>query len=232
MSAAHGQRLPPVCLVENKVLRSEHAALPAPVTKPSGPPWRIGWFGVLRCRRSLLLLAALARQLPGQVVVDLRGRPSRAAIPDFDAIVSAAPGLNFLGAYDRRHDLPDIYGAVHFTWAIDFYESDANSRWLLPNRLYEGGLHGAVPIALAAVETGRWLAAQDAGMLIEEPLSDALLRYFSDLRQDAYAIAAARVASVPRSAWLDEGQDGERLAAALRIRRQAKSAGPLDPTPR
>lgn len=231
LAEAHGWRLPPVCLVENKVLRSELPVLPAPVARPGGPPWRIGWFGVLRCRRSLHLLAGLAQRLPGRVVVELRGRPSRAAIPDFDAIVSAAPGLRFLGAYDRRNDLSDIYGAVHFTWAIDFYEAGANSRWLLPNRLYEGGLHGAVPIALATVETGRWLAERGAGMLLEEPLAAALLRSFSGLRPDAYAAAAARVAGVQRGAWLDDGQDGERLAAALRSRRpgrrKAMSAGPL-----
>lgn len=219
LSATHGQRLPPICLVENKVLRSDLASLPTQALKPAGPPWRIGWFGMLRCRRSLDLLSALVRQLPGQVVVDLRGRPSYAAIPDFDAIVATTPGLRFLGAYDRRKDLAAIYGAVHFAWAIDFYEADGNSRWLLPNRLYEGGLHGVVPIAVATVETGLWLAARGAGMLMAEPLGVDLLRHFSGLRPDMYASAAEQVAGVARSAWLDEGQDGKRLAAALRTRR-------------
>ncbi|WP_198374093.1 glycosyl transferase family 1 [Neoroseomonas rubea] len=224
LAVVHGQRLPPICLVENKVLRSDLTSLPTRSLKPTGPPWRIGLFGVLRCRRSLDLLAALVRQLPGKVVVDLRGRPSYAAIPDFDSIVATTPGLRFLGAYDRRKDLAAIYGAVHFVWSIDFFEADGNSRWLLPNRLYEGGYHGVVPIALAAVETGRWLATQGAGMLLAEPLAVDLLRHFSELRPDAYAEAAAQVARVERSAWLDEGQDGERLAAALCIRRPKQHA--------
>ncbi len=216
LAPLHGAALPRVCLVENKVLRTDLAAAPAPVMKPSGPPWRIGWYGVLRCRRSLELLAGLTRALPGQVVVDLCGRPALSAIPDFHARVAAEPGLRFHGAYDRRHDLPAIYRDAHFTWAIDFYEADANSRWLLPNRLYEGGLHGAVPIALASVETGRWLAARDAGVLLEEPLAPALLRVFSGLTPATYAAEAARLNRQPVDAWLDDGGDGARLAAALR----------------
>jgi succinoglycan biosynthesis protein ExoL len=56
---------------------------------------------------------------------------------------------------------------VHFTWAIDYFEAGQNSDWLLPNRLYEGSAQGAVPIALNSVETGRWLAARDAGLRLD-----------------------------------------------------------------
>jgi len=170
---------------------------------------------VLRCRRSLELLADLARKLPDQIIVELRGRPALSAIPDFEALVAAAPGLRFLGPYDRRHDLADIYRTVHFTWAIDFYEDGANSQWLLPNRLYEGGLHGAIPIALASVETGRWLKSHKAGVLLAEPLDSDLLDYFSALQPPAYAAATASLSAIPRDCWVDEGDDAARLAAAL-----------------
>ena len=215
----HGPILPPTCLIENKVPWTEIALGAAAEATPSGPPWRIGWYGVLRCRRSLELLAELTRQLPGQVIVELRGRPALSAIPDFDALVAAAPGLSFLGPYDRQHDLARIYRAVHFTWAIDFYEDGANSSWLLPNRLYEGGAHGAVPIALATVETGRWLAQHTTGILLGEALAPALLRYFSALTMPTYAAALASVAAVPRENWVDGGNDGERLASALSCHR-------------
>ena len=210
----HGALLPPVCLLENKVPLVEYVPTAAE-PRPEGPPWRIGWYGVLRCRRSLALLIELTRRLPGRVVVELRGRPARSAIPDFDALVAAAPGVHFLGPYDRGHDLAQAYRAVHFAWAIDFYEAGANSRWLLPNRLYEGGLYGAVPIALAAVETGRWLAAREAGVLVGEPLGAALFDYFSGLQPAAFSAAAARLAAVTRDNWMDGGEDAARLAGAL-----------------
>ena len=43
----------PSLLVENKVVEFERTKLPAHrPTAPPGPPWRIGWFGILRCRAS------------------------------------------------------------------------------------------------------------------------------------------------------------------------------------
>jgi hypothetical protein len=215
LQPVYGATLPTTCLVENKVLHTDLPPSGTQTPRPSGPPWRIGWNGVLRCRRSLELLGELTRRLPGAIIVELRGRPALSAIPDFDQLVAAAPGLRFLGPYDRRRDLAEIYAGVHFTWAIDFYEAGANSQWLLPNRLYEGGLHGAVPIALATVETGRWLSQHGTGVLLNEPLAEALLRYFTALQSDNYAAAARSLAAVPRSCWVDEGGDGLRLVSAL-----------------
>lgn len=219
----HGEDLPPVCLIENKVLQTDVVPSAVRNPRPEGPPWRIGWFGVLRCRRSLELLTDLARQMPEQIVIELRGRPARSAIPDFDSLVAAAPGVSFLGPYDRQLDLADIYRAVHFTWAIDFFEAGVNSQWLLPNRLYEGGLHGAVPIALASVETGGWLVRHAAGVRLDEPLGKALRQYFSALTTASYAAAAAHMDAVPPTAWMDDGSDGARLAMALHQRRPARS---------
>jgi succinoglycan biosynthesis protein ExoL len=220
-------RLPPVRIVENKVLETELAAgtppraLPPgpppgpPLGPPLGPPWRIGWFGVIRCARSLELLAALARRLPGQVEVVIRGRPARDAVPGFDAIVARTPGLSFLGPYDRAAELGRIYADVHLTWAMDFYEAGANSDWLLPNRLYEGGLHHAVPIAHAGVETGRWLAARGAGLLLAGPLEETLPALLAGLTPEAYAQARAASARLPRGDLVADGQECAALAAAL-----------------
>ncbi len=223
LGPVHKARLPALCLIENKVLAAETAAQLPAAPRAEGPPWRIGWFGVLRCRRSLDLLAGLARALPGQIEVELRGRLAYAAIPDFDALVAAAPGLTFHGRYDRRRDLARIYGGVHFSWAIDYYEDGANSAWLLPNRIYEGGQHGAVPIALAAVETGRFLAALGVGVLLGPEAGDDLRRYFTMLTAGDAAAAAARLGRVPRATWVDDGQDGARLAALLRAPGEARA---------
>lgn len=218
LGPTHGAALPPVLLVENKVLAAEAPTAPPPL-RPAGPPWRIGWFGMLRCRRSLLLLAGLARALPGRLEIDLRGRPAVSAIPDFDAIVAGAPGLRFGGGYDRRHDLAGMYGAVHYSWTVDFFEAGGNSDWLLPNRLYEGSLHGAVPIALAAVETGRWLAGHDAGLLLhgqdDAALAAELAGHFAALDPPGHAAAAARLGRIPTAALLDDGSDAKGILAGL-----------------
>jgi hypothetical protein len=94
-------RLPPVSLIENKVLADE---LPDPAAvarvratpRRPAPPWRIGWFGVIRCRRSLALLASLVRGSEGKVEVVIRGRIARREIstpswPQHRVLYSSAP---------------------------------------------------------------------------------------------------------------------------------------------
>jgi len=120
---------------------------------------------MLRCQKSLSILSALAATSGGRVEVVLRGRPARSAFNDFDAVVAKSPGLTFGGPYVAA-DLPELYGGVHFTWAIDYFEEGLNSSWLLPNRLYEGAVYGAPPVALAQVETGRWLARHGVGVTL------------------------------------------------------------------
>jgi hypothetical protein len=216
------RRLPPQLLVENRVLEWEMARVP-PATQPPtlpagplpGPPWRIGWYGVIRCARSLALLAALARALPGRVEVEIRGRPARDALPDFDAVVAATPGFSFLGAYDRRRDLGVMYGGVHFAWTMDFYEPGANSDWLLPNRLYEGSLHGPVALAFAGSETGRWFARHGAGIVLPEPLDRQLEATFRAMDVAAYAAARAGMGRIPRKDLIYTEADCRALLPAL-----------------
>ncbi len=208
------EELPPACVVENRIFASE-IATPVATSPPSGPPWKIGWFGVIRCRRSLNILARLVRRLPGQIEVVIRGRPARDAIPEFGAVVAATPGLTFHGPYDRTTDLARIYADVHYVWTIDFYEEGANSAWLLPNRLYEGGIYGAVPIALRSVETGRWLIGHHAGICLDEPLEETLAAFLATLDPEHHSQARQAMRRVPLSAFVCDAADCRHLAATL-----------------
>jgi succinoglycan biosynthesis protein ExoL len=209
--------LPPALILENKVLSQEigdTSALRA-LGSPPAPPWRIGWFGNVRCRRSLIMLSELTRLLPGKVEVVIRGRPAYTAIPDFDQTVAAHPGITFLGPYNRSGDLPRIYGTVHFAWAFDFFEAGGNAEWLLPNRIYEASIFGVVTLALASVETGRWLAEHGVGALLSEPLESSLVRFFQDLDEKGYLAARAAVHGLPPEALMDNVSDCERLVRTL-----------------
>lgn len=203
----------PRLLVENKVLIL-HGKTPTVRPAPSPPPWRIGWFGMLRCRRSLELLGRLVASRPGLIEVDIRGRPSAAVFgDDFEAAVAQWPGLTFHGPY-RPEALAEAYGAVHFVWAVDFYEAGQNSDWLLPNRLYEGSVHGRPLIAQSGVETGRWLAAHAAGALFRD-LDAELAVFFDQLTLLGYQAQAEAVAQLPRSDLVADRHDCRRLVQTL-----------------
>lgn len=199
----------PVHLVENKPL----GPLPPAVPRPPGPPWRIGLFGALRCRRSIDLLAAAAAHHQGRIEIVLHGRPSPAVFPDLLARLAAAPHIAYQGPY-RPDDLPALYGDVHFTWAIDEYEAGANSEWLLPNRLYEGGAFGTVPIAREGTETAHALRRLDTGIVLADVARD-LDTLVGTMTPERYRIEAARAAAVPRNAFVAGDVECAALVAAV-----------------
>ena len=186
----------PLLLVENKLPMTEHEAAPSIVPPVAGPPWVVGWFGMLRCKRSLAILGALAAGSNGRIEILIAGMPSDAEFTDFAETVAAMPGVTFVGRYTAA-DLPALYGRVHFAWAIDFFEEGLNSAWLLPNRLYEAVGHGAVPIALSRVETGAWLLRNGVGLVVDDP--QGVQPRLSAMTADDYARLAAAVAATPRA---------------------------------
>lgn len=204
----------PIRIEENKVLALDDAPDRRVTSKhPEGPPWRIGWFGMLRCRRSLAILRQLVRKANGRVEVVVAGVPSLVEFDDFHRDVADTAGLSYLGPYTAA-DLPRLYGDVHFAWAVDYFEEGQNSAWLLPNRLYESLARGVVPIALARVETGRWLAAYDAGLLLNDPAAE-LEAVLASLDRDRFAALAAAVARVPEAAIVTTPADGVALTRAV-----------------
>lgn len=184
-------------LVENKVLRDPTAPPLASVPTPMGPPWRIGWFGALRCRRSLDALRTVAEASGGNVEIVIRGRPSSAVFPDFVADVAGFPHVRFGGAYNGEKDLADLYGDVHFAWCVDHFEEGANSAWLLPNRVYESTFHGAVPLALDSVETGAFLRRNGFGITLGSSAPEELVRLLRTMTPERYNAARERMRALP-----------------------------------
>ena len=201
----------PSLLIENRVLDLDGRP-PVRMAPPAGPPWRIGWLGAIRCQKSLDALCDLAARRPDLVEVRIAGRPAYTEFRDFDAQVARSRGVSFTGPY-AASDLPQLYGGVHFCWAIDFMEEGGNSAFLLPNRLYEGSRHGAVPIALNAVETGRYLAERGFGL----PLADLgeLEGVLEGLTAQDYARLRRQVESQPDAALAAGRAECRALVRAL-----------------
>jgi len=205
-------------VVENKLLPTWPNAAFSSGALPPAPPWQIGWFGMIRCRKSLDYLSDLARRHPDLMRLTIRGRPSYTEFADFDAQVAETPGLSFGGTY-RHSDLGALYGGVHFNWAIDFFEEGANSRWLLPNRIYEGGAYGAVPITIDGTETANWIRRHGIGIVLHS--LDGFEKFLLHLSPERYAQLKAASGAVPRSAFIADDRDSVRLLEALR-RAQAR----------
>lgn len=202
----------PVFLLENKICPHqlpEGTAMSAG-PRPVGPPWVIGWFGTLRCRRSLDALARIAKRLGAKIEVHIRGIPSHEDLTEAEieaacvAVREAGGAMTFFGPYASPQDLSDIYGQVHFAWGFDFLDAGSNSDWLLPNRVYEGGAFSAVCLARAGTATGRFIEEKNTGLSFDEPIEDSVAAFLEGLDASAYREMQARVAATHRSQFFDE----------------------------
>jgi succinoglycan biosynthesis protein ExoL len=214
----------PWFLLENKVSASQFAALPTMTEQApsSGPPWVIGWFGTLRCARSLDILSRFAAAHPDQVIVHIRGTLSEEDISreTLLAATSGRPNFRYLGPYESPRDLPEIYRQIHFTWAIDFLDAGSNSDWLLPNRLYEGGLFNAISLAREGTATADKVKRDGLGAVLSEPVGEHLGPWLMAMDAARYAELAETARRTPRSLFVDE-KDTVELLARLVEKREA-----------
>lgn len=210
-------------IVENKVLwdGGERGRNPALAGQAAGP-LRIGWYGALRCARSLQALGGLADAMGGDVEVVLRGRPALTEFDDFHASVTGRPHLRFDGPYRNPDDLAAIYSQVHLAWAIDFFEAGQNSQWLLPNRIYEGCLHGAIPVALAGTETAAFIERQGIGIVLPDIEQETLRTMLGGLSPERLATLAAAVAARDVSHFAASAADCRALVGKLAGLRHAE----------
>ena len=218
----------PWFLLENKVFANDGPQPETPVREEKSavsPTWTIGWFGVIRCQRSLDILQRIAAALPDRIVVHLRGTPSE---PDgitkdkLEGLSSKTPNILYFGAYRNPQDLPQIYGAVDLTWAVDFSAAGANSDWLIPNRLYEGGLFGVPAISRRATATGKVVEEDGRGWCFDEPFEANLANFLCTLDSKSYADTRAILCKKDRSAFVDVSDTAELVSKLSALaRRQA-----------
>ncbi len=195
-----------IFLLENKVYPSGNLPPMSSKTAPvhGGKPWVIGCFGALRCRRSLVLMHELAEQLGDQVRIVLRGYPAGTLADEFEKLLGNLPNFEFAGPYEYPHDLAEMYRGIDFNWAFDMSESDGNSTWLLPNRIYEGGCFGVPALGASSTETGRWITEKSLGWDFSEPLVTSLADFFLHLTAEEFKATKARCNSYPRREFTGE----------------------------
>ncbi len=196
-----------VFLLENKWPREDMCArerkLPFELDDHE-PVWTIGWFGNLRCQKSLDILTGLAEMLPDRVRIYLRGHASLLGERTLLDAIRGNPNMVYEGEYSAPKELAEIYSRVHFSWCGDLCGGE-NSLWLLPCRLYEGGYFGIPAIAVDAHETGRAVRDRELGISISPPYAIALKDVLLGMTSAEYTRMRNNLEAKPASDFLDDG---------------------------
>jgi hypothetical protein len=104
---------------------------------------------------------------------------------------------------------------------VDYLDEGTNSDWLLPNRIYEGGLFGSLALARKNTATARKVEREGLGWAFDEPLERSVAAFLRELDTGTFERARNAVAGLSRSVFVDEGDTKnllEHLDAVVRQR--------------
>jgi succinoglycan biosynthesis protein ExoL len=196
----------PWFLLENKVFLNSSARIEKARRSASDHSWKIGWFGVIRCQRSLEIFENLARALPDRVTVHIRGTASEThgiTTEQLHAISDRNSNIHFFGPYRNPDDLSLIYSPLDLCWAVDYSAAGSNSDWLIPNRIYESGLYGVPCISRSGTATARVIHKYGSGWSLDEPMERNLRDFISNLTLKQFEELAASLRAKDPGVFID-----------------------------
>jgi succinoglycan biosynthesis protein ExoL len=206
-------------LLENKLdpstLPVTRGQRPALRRRESPYKWVVGYFGLIRGEPTFQLMEQLAERFRDSVLFKIRGVLTTVDRKRFFAMLARNPNMDYAGEYVSPEDLAAIYDEVDFAWALDLEHVEHNSRWLLPCRFYEAGLHGVPCLAAHGFEVGRLIERLGAGWTFATPLEKSLTAFFQTLSESEYSAMRARLARLPTSTFV-AGEDVAVLCELLR----------------
>lgn len=127
----------------------------------------IGYFGLLRCERSLLFLDELTQKYP-QYYVILRGvfLDNTTSLKER---LSKNKNISYLGKYVSPIHLKDMYQEIDLSWIAYPYSNKVpgNWQWARTNRFYEAGYYKIPMIAGKGTEDGKEVLKRFIGIEVD-----------------------------------------------------------------
>ena len=182
-------------LIENKLDPAAFEVVRDPTDERCEAPFRIGYFGLLRCASSLKLLARL-QQADAPYEILLRGF----ALEDSpaDRFLRGDHPLNYGGPYVNPGDLNEIYSKVDLGW-IAHDHAQANTRWSRVNRFYECCLYGKPMIAQAGTLDAADVERLDLGCVIDLHDPEAAIQRLQAISAEDVARWRRNLQQLPRN---------------------------------
>lgn len=143
----------PFQVIENKLFLSEIPQIPV-TTKPidkAAETITIGYFGLIRCRRSWEVLKQLVKQGKGRFRVYIRGIISD-SLSDMREEIRQTEHVDFGDSYIRE-DLPEMYSRIDLSW-LPTYTDTSQLKWARTNRYYQACYFKRPMIAQSGTQDG------------------------------------------------------------------------------
>ncbi len=196
----------PHLLIENKPTL-DAATLPAQSRGAREGSLTIGYFGLIRCRRSWQTLRQVAARGNGRIKVYVRGVPL--GLPDFEREVAASPWIEYGGPYVTPDDLPEMFSRIDLSWIAHRVDDNNSLLWNRANRFYEACAFRTPLIAQVGSQDGAVVAEDALGACIDLADIDAAANRILAINAEEMADWRRRVASLPQSVYMESGEHQE-----------------------
>jgi succinoglycan biosynthesis protein ExoL len=125
---------------------------------------RIGYFGLIRCRYSWVVLKSLVKRANGRIRVYIRGVLWR--LGELEEEIQNTEFVEYRGPYISPDDLPTMYNQVDLIWAAH-HHGETNTRWARANRFYEACYFKRPMIAQEGTQDGKVVSELELGINID-----------------------------------------------------------------
>jgi succinoglycan biosynthesis protein ExoL len=174
-------------VIENKLSASELALAGREVACSGAGDHRlmIGYFGLIRCRRSWDVLREVVKRGGGRIRLFVRGK--FLDMPDVEAEARQSENIIYGGPFVSPDDLPGMYREIDISW-IAHHHGESNLRWARANRFYEACFFGRPMIAQLGTQDGVIVAGRRIGKNVdlsdpERAIEDVLHIEHADIRE-------------------------------------------------
>lgn len=200
----------PAIVIENKIesTTTGQTVLPPkrnPQLSFSDHPLRIGYFGVLRCEWSWLVLEAFAKAWKENVRITVAGHPM--CTIDIPERVKDLANVEYLGPFQSPQDLPDLYSAVDLVWACyPGPDSDRPEWWTAQaicrsNRFYESCFFRTPLISLRGSGDAEIVDRYGIGLVLKDQEIPEVVKSLSQLQPQLIAEWQNQLETVPRDIY-------------------------------
>ena len=185
-------------VIENKLDIEQFPSLPTVMgtfSRNKPETLRIGYFGLIRCRRSWQVLRELAKCGQGRIRIYMRGVLRLTESENQE--IRNTEFVEYGGPYVYPDDLPFMYGQVDLIWIAN-YLSQGHVNWSRVNRFYEACYFARPMIAQINTQDGLVVDKFDLGQCIDlldiEDAVDSILR----IDQEQLEVWGRNLSTIPK----------------------------------
>jgi hypothetical protein len=188
------------------------------MVETSNKEFSIGYFGVLRCKKTLKILKILAEKGQGRIKIYLRGQVGIKTKEEYDELV-AVKGVVNGGPYVVPDDLFEMYNKVDMVWACYPYQGEKTGNWCWAKtvRFYEACYFNKPVFVQAGTEDCKTVKRYNIGDCLELGNMEKTVNHILSLSSDEISNWKKNMNKVPKNVYIFTDEHKQLIKTLARL---------------